>query len=32
MRDVQVIISFWYLKEVKDAPCTTYGLYNADLS
>jgi hypothetical protein len=31
MRDGQVIISFRDLKQVKDAPCTTYSLYNADL-
>jgi hypothetical protein len=31
MRDGQVIVRFWDLKKVKDAPCTTYVLYNTDL-
>jgi hypothetical protein len=31
MRDGRVIISYQDLKEVKDAPCTTYNLYNAHL-
>jgi hypothetical protein len=31
MRDGQININFWHLKEVRDVSSTTHGLYNTDL-